>query len=64
MEDLLTINEAAEILKLNPETLRQRIRKDEMPGFFKIGKRDWRIKREDLLNWIDQKKQSQSKESE
>lgn len=61
MSELLTIDEAAEMLKMHPETLRRKARFNEIPGFFKVSGKDWRIKREDLNNWIDQQKDLQSK---
>ena len=63
MQDLLTVDEVAELLKLNPETVRQKIRKGDIPGFFKLGGRDWRIKRIDLNSWIDSMKNSQEKQA-
>ena len=56
MSDILTIDEVAELLKMHPETLRRKARLNEIPGFFKVSGRDWRIKKEDLYQWIETQK--------
>jgi excisionase family DNA binding protein len=40
-KQFLTIKEVAEILKVNPETVRKKLRNGHIPGF-KLGK-DWRV---------------------
>ena len=60
MSDILTIDEVAELLKMHPETLRRKARFNEIPGFFKVSGKDWRIKKEDLDWWIDRQKDKQA----
>lgn len=50
--NLLTPGEVAETLKVSPETIRRFLREGEMKGI-KVG-RHWRIKEEDLKDYIDQ----------
>ena len=45
--ELLTVQEAAERLKLNPQTVRRWIRRGLLPGT-KIGRKEWRIREGDL----------------
>ena len=45
--ELLTIGEAALRLKVNPQTLRRWIRQGLVPAF-KIGRKEWRIREDDL----------------
>lgn len=45
-ERLLTLREAAEVLRLNPRTLREYVRRGELHGRI-IGRR-WRFRRADL----------------
>jgi excisionase family DNA binding protein len=59
MSDILTIDEVATILSLHPETLRRKARFNEIPGFFKVSGKDWRIKKEDLDLWINHQKSEQ-----
>lgn len=49
----LTVKEAAAILKVNPETIREKLRKGQIPAF-KLGK-DWRISENNLNNYINKK---------
>lgn len=51
-EDLLTVSEAATVLRLNPQVLRRRLAAGELRGIgFRIFKR-WRIRGQALLEWI------------
>ena len=45
--ELLTVNDAATKLKVNPQTVRRWIREGLLPAT-KIGKRQWRVRREDV----------------
>jgi len=49
----LTIKEVAEILKVNPETVRKKLRNGHIPGF-KLGK-DWRVSEKALNEFITKK---------
>jgi excisionase family DNA binding protein len=51
--DMLTIAEVAKYLKLHELTVRRLAREGELPAF-KVG-RQWRIKRELLESWIEQR---------
>ncbi len=44
--DLLTVEEVAVYLKMNPQVVRRWLREKKLPGF-KIGK-EWRIVKEDI----------------
>lgn len=48
---LLTTEEAAHILGLSPFTIRRLLREGELPGK-KVGKRQWRIQRVDLDEYL------------
>lgn len=45
--DLLTPKEAADLLRLNIETVRRLLRTGQLPGC-KVGRRQWRTRRADL----------------
>lgn len=49
----LTIEEAAELLRIRPDTIRRLLRQKQLPGK-KIG-REWRISREALDEYIRQR---------
>src|SRR3954451_2654937 len=49
-EAVLTLEEAAELLRINVEKLAQLARKGEVPGR-RLGE-DWRFARAGLLNWL------------
>ena len=53
MPDMLTIAEVARYLKLHELTVRRLAREGELPAF-KVG-RQWRIKRDLLESWIEQR---------
>ena len=53
MPDMLTISEVAEYLKLHELTVRRLAREGELPAF-KVG-RQWRIKRDLLETWIEER---------
>ncbi|MCA9633676.1 MAG: helix-turn-helix domain-containing protein [Myxococcales bacterium] len=57
-DDILTIKEVAEYLKLTERTLYRLVQDGQVPGF-KVGN-SWRFKRGDIERWIeDQKKRLQ-----
>lgn len=58
MQQLLTIAEAAGVLRLHPLTVRRYITTGLLPAA-KMG-RAWRIKQEDLLAFIDDRRQAQA----
>ncbi len=49
-EEILTVKEVASYLKLNPITVYRWANKGEIPCFRIC--REWRFKRESLLDWI------------
>jgi excisionase family DNA binding protein len=53
MPDMLTISEVAKYLKLHELTVRRLAREGELPAF-KVG-RQWRIKRNLLETWIEER---------
>jgi excisionase family DNA binding protein len=55
---LMTIDDVAEYLQIKSYTVRYKVRNNEIPGFFKIG-REWRIKSEDLESWFEAQKKRQ-----
>jgi len=51
--EVLTVEEAAKILKLSPYTVRELLKKQKLPGI-KIGSgRLWRIRKEDLVAYLN-----------
>ena len=48
--EILTTTEVAKYLKTSEEWVRDQCRVENIPAF-KIGK-EWRIKKEDLLEWV------------
>lgn len=53
-DEILTLKEVAEYLKLAEKTTYRLAQKGQLPGF-KVGG-SWRFKREDIENWIEQQK--------
>lgn len=56
LSDVLTLKEAAKLLKLHPVTVREKAASHEIPGK-KIG-RVWRFRRSILEQWMDGSVQS------
>lgn len=56
-DEILTIQEIAEYLKLNEKTAYRLASEGKLPGF-KVGG-SWRFKRVDIEQWIEEKKQWQ-----
>lgn len=54
-DDILTIQEVANYLKLNEKTAYRLASEGKLPGF-KVGG-SWRFKRVDLEKWIEEQKQ-------
>ena len=52
--DILTLKEVAEYLKLAEKTAYRLAAEGKLPGF-KVGG-SWRFKREDILQWIEEQK--------
>ena len=50
-EQLWTVEEVAEYLRLQPETVRAKARKGEIPAY-KIGKRIWRFYLSEINAWL------------
>ncbi|PID38747.1 MAG: DNA-binding protein [Proteobacteria bacterium] len=55
-EDILTIREVAEYLKVTEKTVYGLAQKGKIPGF-KVGGQ-WRFKREDIDQWIEDGKEA------
>ena len=53
-DEILTLKEVAEYLKLAEKTAYRLAQKGKLPGF-KVGG-SWRFKREDIKSWIEQQK--------
>jgi len=49
--ELLTVDEVAARLKLNPQTVRRWIRRGLLPGT-RIGRKEWRIRETDLARYL------------
>ena len=54
-DEILTLKEVAEYLKLADKTAYRLAAEGKLPGF-KVGG-SWRFKREDVLAWIEEQKQ-------
>ena len=57
-EQVLTVKEVAEYLKVNERTVYRMAASGELPGF-KVGA-SWRFKVDDIENWIDKQKKRNS----
>lgn len=55
-DEILTLKEVADYLKLAEKTAYRLASEGKLPGF-KVGG-SWRFKREDILTWIEEKKNS------
>ena len=53
-DEILTLKEVADYLKLAEKTAYRLAAEGKLPGF-KVGG-SWRFKREDITRWIDEKK--------
>ncbi len=51
-EPLLTVEDVADYLRLNPETVRVMARRGELPSM-KVGKRVWRFKASEIKAWLE-----------
>ena len=51
-DDILTVKEVADYLKLKEKTAYKLVLEGKLPGF-KVGG-SWRIKREEMVKWIEQ----------
>lgn len=56
-DEILTLKEIAEYLKLAEKTAYRLAADGKLPGF-KVGG-SWRFKREDVQNWIEEQKDNQ-----
>lgn len=50
LDDVVTVKELADFLKLNIETIKRALQSGKLKGF-KIGK-EWRMYREDIEEWL------------
>ena len=53
-DEILTLPEVAELLKVGQKTLYTLTQKGMLPGFKVLGQ--WRYKRDDIIQWIEQQK--------
>lgn len=53
-EELLTVEQAAAVLQMHPDTVRRLLREKKLPGR-KVGPRQWRISAEVLKRWMEPK---------
>ena len=51
-DEILTLPEVAEVLKVGDETIYSMVQKGQLPAF-KVGGQ-WRVQRVDIDEWIDQ----------
>ena len=58
-DEILTLKEVAQYLKLAEKTAYRLVADGKLPGF-KVGG-SWRFKRADIEQWIEQSKQGQNK---
>ena len=61
-DDILTIKEVADYLKLTERTLYRLVQEGRVPGF-KVGN-SWRFKRADIEDWIERQKEQVLKAEE
>lgn len=52
---ILDLPFAAELLGLSYDCLKKKSQKGQFPAF-KIGEHSWRVRKDELLSWIDQQK--------
>jgi excisionase family DNA binding protein len=57
MDELLTVEQAAEKLKMHPDTIRRLLRDKQLPGV-KLGKRQWRISEDSLKAYLQRTPES------
>ena len=57
LERLMTVDEVAEYLGLNPATVRLHLRNGELVGF-KVGPRHWRIRESALEAFVNEREQA------
>lgn len=50
LDDIFTMHELADYLKLNEKTAYRLVAQGEIPGF-KVGG-SWRFRREDIIDWV------------
>lgn len=56
-DDILTVDQVAELLHLTPDTIYEKVEKKELPGAFRVGEAERspiRFSKKVLLAWIDQ----------
>jgi excisionase family DNA binding protein len=61
--ELLTTADVARILQLSVKTVGEMIRNGELPAM-RIGRRQWRVRRESLEEWMKEQEQSRSARNE
>lgn len=53
LPDLLTPTEAGLLLRQQPDTVRKRCREGTLPGAVKVGTKEWRVRKHELLGFLD-----------
>jgi len=53
LPDVLTVDEVAELLRVNRNTVYESFRRGELPGGRRLGKRIIRFSKEAVLLWLD-----------
>jgi len=62
-EEVLTVQEACQYLKIARRTLYRYLKNQEIPAF-KIGKKEWRFLKSELDNWMREKLKENLKHKE
>lgn len=57
MDDLLTVEEVAQKLKMHPDHIKRLLRAGKIPGYKIEG--SWRVKQDELEKWIEDRKNTQ-----
>jgi len=53
LQEILTVEEISELLRVHPSTIYRMLKRNEIPGF-KVGN-DWRFQTGNIKQWLDQK---------
>jgi len=62
MEQLLTVEQVAERLQVNEQTIRRWLREGELTGVAFGGRTGWRVSEEDLTAFLDRKRFAEAQE--
>ena len=53
MQEILTLEDAAKLLRVSSETVRRKAQRGDLPAT-KVG-REWRFSRRQLMNWLEER---------